>query len=135
MLTYRACRFCTNKCTESKFKVVAFGSNTKYVPIRMNYCKERQLPPMPKGVKLPNNFKKKSDKKVLIRMWHVDEMASKRMCLSGHLSGTVKWYNFGHYVLCRGKEKVTIELDLCFLAYNLKRAINMVGVHKLITAM
>ena len=71
-----ACRFCINKCTQSKFKIVAFGPNTKYVPVRMNRCKERQLPPMPKGVKLPNNFKKKSDKKVLIRMKHTDEMAT-----------------------------------------------------------
>ena len=51
-----ACRFCINKCTQSKFKIVAFGPNTKYVPVRMNRCKERQLPPMPKGVKLLNNF-------------------------------------------------------------------------------
>ena len=130
-----ACRFCTNKCTQSKFKVVAFGPNTKYVPVRMNSCNEHQLPLMPKGVKLPNNFKKKNDKKVLIRMKHIDEMATKRMCLSEHPFGTVKWYNFGHYVLCRGKEKVTAELGLCFLAYNLRRAINMVGVHKLIAAM
>ena len=28
------------------------------------------MPLMPKGVKLPNNFKKKSNKKVLIRMKH-----------------------------------------------------------------
>jgi len=130
-----ACRFCTNKCTQSKFKVVAFGPSAKYVPVRMNPCKERQLPPMPKGVKLPNNFKKKSNKKVLIRMKHTDEMTTKRMSLSEHPFGTVKWYNFGHYVLCRGKEKVTAELGLCFLAYNLRRAINMVGIQKLIAAM
>lgn len=130
-----ACRFCTNKCTQSKFKVVAFGPSAKYVPVRMNPCNERQLPLMPKGVKLPNNFKKKSNKKVLIRMKHTDEMTTKRMSLSEHPFGTVKWYNFGHYVLCRGKEKVTAELGLCFLAYNLRRAINMVGVQKLIAAM
>lgn len=130
-----ACRFCTNKCTQSKFKVVAFGPGAKYVPVRMNPCKERALPPMPKDVKLPNNFTKKSNKKVLIRMKHTGEMTTKRMSLSEHPFGTVKWYNFGHYVLCRGKEKVTAELGLCFLAYNLRRAINMVGVEKLIAAM
>ena len=65
---------------------------------------------MPKDVKLPNNFKKKSDKKVLIRMKHTDEMTTKRMFLTEHPFGTVKWYNFGHYVLCRGKEKVTAGL-------------------------
>jgi transposase len=38
-------------------------------------------------------------------------------------------------LLCRGKEKATAELGLSFLAYNVKRAINMVGVKKLIAVM
>lgn len=130
-----ACRFCSNKCTQSKFKIVAFGPNSKYVPIRMNSCSERQLPIMPSGIKLPNNFKKKSDTKVLIRMKHTDEMTTKRMCLSEHPFGTIKWYNYGHYVLCRGKEMVTAELGLSFLAYNIRRAINMVGIKQIIAAM
>jgi transposase len=56
------------------------------------------------------------------------------MCLSEHPFGTVKWHNFAHYVLCRGKEKVTAELGLSFLAYNLTRAINMVGIQEIIEA-
>jgi len=35
----------------------------------------------------------------------------------------------------QGKEKVTAELGLSFLAYNMKRAINLVGTKKLIEAM
>ena len=58
-----------------------------------------------------------------------------RMCLSEHPFGTVKWYDGAHYLLCKGKEKVTAELGLSFLAYNMKRAINMVGAKKLIEAM
>ena len=57
-----------------------------------------------------------------------------RMCLSEHPFGTVKWYHGAHYLLCKGKEKATAELGLSFLAYNIKRAINMVGVRKLIEA-
>jgi transposase len=38
-------------------------------------------------------------------------------------------------VLCRGKRKVSAEIGLSFLAYNMKRAINMVGTEKLIKAM
>ena len=34
-----------------------------------------------------------------------------------------------------GKEKATAELGLSFLAYNLKRALNMIGANKLIAAM
>jgi len=47
----------------------------------------------------------------------------------------VKWYHDAHYLLCKGKEKATAELGLSFLAYNIKRAINMVGVKRLIEAM
>ena len=57
-----------------------------------------------------------------------------RVCLSEHPFGTVKWYHGAHYLLCKGKEKATAELGLSFLAYNIKRAINMVEVRKLIEA-
>jgi transposase len=46
----------------------------------------------------------------------------------------VKWYDGAHYLLCKGKEKATAELGLQFLVYNLKRAINMVGVNALMAA-
>ncbi len=57
------------------------------------------------------------------------------MCLSEHPFGTVKWYRGAHYLLCRGKTKAAGELGLSFLACNLTRAINIVGVRKLIAAM
>jgi transposase len=57
-----------------------------------------------------------------------------RKCLSEHPFGTIKWYHGAHYLLCRGKEKVTAELGLSFLAYNMKRAINLIGTKKLIEA-
>jgi hypothetical protein len=68
-------------------------------------------------------------------MKYTDEMRKKRMCHSEHQFGTIKWHNLSHYVLCHGKEKITAELGLCFLAYNMRRAINMVGVQRLIAAM
>ena len=57
------------------------------------------------------------------------------MCLSEHPFGTVKWYHGAHLLLCRGKEKAAAVLGLSFLAYNLRRAINLVGVKALIAAM
>jgi len=56
------------------------------------------------------------------------------MCLSEHPFGTVKWYHGAHYFLCRGKEKVTGEMGLSYLAYNIRRAITLVGVPTLIAA-
>jgi transposase len=56
------------------------------------------------------------------------------MCLPEHPFGTVKWYDGAHYLLCKGKEKAAAELGPSFLAYNLKRAINMIGTRALIEA-
>ena len=56
------------------------------------------------------------------------------MSLSEHPFGTVKWYHGAHYLLCKGKLKVTAEMGLSFLAYNMIRAINMIGVKKIIEA-
>ena len=57
------------------------------------------------------------------------------MCLSEHPFGTVKWYYGAHYLLCKGKEKAAAELRMNFLAYNMTRAIKMIGTKALIAAM
>ena len=57
------------------------------------------------------------------------------MCLSEHHFGTIKWYYGAHYLLCKGIEKAEAELWLSFLAYNLRRAINIVEIKELIAAM
>ncbi|WP_242975791.1 hypothetical protein [Desulfosporosinus sp. FKB] len=64
---------------------------------------------------------------------HTDSKAA--IMLSEHPFGTVKWYHGAHYLLCKDIEKATGKLGLNFLAYNLKRAINMVGTEKLVAAM
>ena len=49
--------------------------------------------------------------------------------------GTIKRiWGYGNF-LCRGLEKVTGEAYLAFLAYNLRRVINIVGTNKLIAAL
>jgi transposase len=73
--------------------------------------------------------------KVILRIKRDIHKLNERMCLSEHPFGTVKWYHGAHYLLCKGKEKAAAELGLSFLAYNLKRAINLVGTRKLIEAM
>ncbi|MCL1975063.1 MAG: transposase [Firmicutes bacterium] len=75
-----------------------------------------------------------AEKKVVIRIKKDKEKIKERMCLVEHPFGTVKWYHGAHYLLCRGKEKTSGELGLSFLAYNLRRAISLVGVAKLIAA-
>ena len=133
-----ACRQCPNRCTSSKGrKEVSFGPDTKYVPVRMYGRPGKKLNQLPEGITLYNSFnrKDKHKKQVILRIKEDAGKLHERMCLSEHPFGTVKWYDGAHYLLCKGKEKASAELGLSFLAYNLKRAINMIGVKALIAAM
>jgi hypothetical protein len=45
-----------------------------------------------------------------------------------------RWMDQG-YFLMRGKQKVTTEMSLTVLAYNLKRVLNLLGTQRLIAAL
>jgi Transposase and inactivated derivatives len=128
-----ACRKCTNRCSDSKkHKVVSFAKDSKYVPVEMTNENNIELLKFPIGLKLPNRYRKVRKKNVVIKIKCEKEKMSRRMGLVEHPFGTVKWSHGAHYVLCRGMEKVSAEIGLSFLAYNLKRAINILGVKKII---
>jgi transposase len=136
-----ACRQCPNRCTDSrKYKTVSFGPETKYVPARIYGSTKQKLNPIPDNVPI-NPFNHTLDRqdhaniKVILRIKKDIHKLKERMCLSEHPFGTVKWYHGAHYVLCKGREKVTAEIGLSFLAYNMKRAISLVGTKKLIEMM
>lgn len=135
-----ACRECKNKCTHSNFKTVSFGPNTTVVPVRMFGDCRIPVQQVPANAIISSynhslDRKKVITQKVQIRMKSDPAIMKDRMCLSEHPFGTVKWYHGAHYLLCIGKEKATAEIGLSFLVYNMKRAINMVGVKALIAAM
>ena len=136
-----ACRQCPNRCTSSSsHKKVSFSQGTKYVPVKMYGSIRHKLNSIPPD-EAPNQgnhtlFRKdQAEKKVVIHITPDKEKLKQRMCLSEHPFGTVKWYHGAYYLLCRGKEKTAAELGLSFLAYNLTRVINMIGVKALIAAM
>ena len=58
----------------------------------------------------------------------------RRKTLVEHPFGTIKRTMDTGYLLTKGKPKVTGEFSLVFLAYNLKRVINIMGAKKLIAA-
>jgi transposase len=136
-----ACRQCTNRCTgSSNFKKVRFGPNTKYVPVRMYGKTDCDLQRIPKNVVQNTSYnslyrKDHPQKKVTLIIRKDKEKLKQRMCLVEHPYGTVKRYHNAYYLLCRGKEKAEAEMGLSFLVYNMKRAINMVGVRALMEAM
>jgi len=57
-----------------------------------------------------------------------------RQWLSEHPFGTLKRSFDQGYMLLRGLKKVNAEISLSFLAYNIKRVVNIVGVKNLIAA-
>ena len=134
-----ACRRCQNRCISSgNHKTVSFGPNTKIVPVRMYGKPGQKLNRIPEGAVISpyNHTLDRKDyakpKLVILRIKNAPDKIHERMCLSEHPFGTVKWYDGAYYLLCKGKEKASAELGLSFLAYNLKRAINMVGAKVLI---
>jgi len=136
-----ACRHCPNRCVPGRdHKTVSFGPNTDCIPVMMYGGKRQSFQHIPLDAKIsPYNHvldrQGVPERKVVIHIREDKEKMKQRMCLSEHPFGTVKWYHDAHYLLCRGKEKAAAELGLSFLAYNLKQAINMVGMKKLMAAL
>ena len=133
-----ACRQCPNRCTGAgKGKAVSFGPGVKVVPVKMYGNSAGNFNRLPEGTVLYNSFhrKDKALRQVILHIRPDPKKLKQRMCLSEHPFGTVKWYGGAHYLLCKGKEKAAAELGLSFLAYNLRRAINLVGIDALIAAM
>lgn len=106
-----ACTSCTCKCTISKFK--------------------RHEKPMKKS-----NFTKEYDDSDLyikqVRIKPDKKLIKQRKSIVEHPFGTIK-RNLGFsYCLMKGQSNVSGEFSLAFLAYNLKRTINIIGGNQLI---
>jgi transposase len=108
-----ACKKCEEKCTTSAFKQVDLKDGQTVL-----YTKKRT-----------------TVKKVKITLAPDQEKIRNRKSVVEHPFGTVKRWNDGSYTLLRGKDKVAADLSLLFLAYNIKRAISMVGVQGFIDKM
>jgi transposase len=127
-----ACKECQNKCTRSKFKEVDFLPGDTMVSCaaygQSGEQKQRQnRHGGPRG----------SVKTKVVRLrFKVDRRKlDTRKCLSEHPFGTIKRTLDSAYLLLKGITKVTGELSLSFMAYNMRRAINMAGVGKMIEAL
>jgi transposase len=108
-----ACKKCKEKCTTSAFKQVDLKDGQTVL-----YTKKRNIVKMVRITLTPDQVKIRNRKSVV-----------------EHPFGTVKRWNDGSYTLLRGKDKVAADLSLLFLAYNIKRAISMVGVQGFIDKM
>lgn len=128
-ISYRnrnACKNCRNKCANIVYKYIRFRKDETIKPANSNHsCNEKKV-----------FHKEIITKKVVNISLHVDkELLAKRQTLSEHPFGTIKRSLNAYYLLLKGKQKVRAEMSLIFLAYNLKRAINIVGTKNLMNVM
>jgi transposase len=105
-----ACSNCEDKCTTASFKQVDLSD----------------------GQSLLYGNQYRTVKTVIITLTPDKEKMRKRKCIVEHPFGTIKRYCDGTYTLLRGTVKVAADLSLLFLGYNMKRAINMIGLEELI---
>jgi transposase len=115
---------CTN--AKTKFKVVEFSPGCQ-----ISKCTLWQKP-NENGDKIPKIkpvIHKTEIKKTVVRykLYPDKKKMDQRKCLSEHPFGTVKRALNGGYFLTCGNRKVTGEIALSFLAYNIKRAISYYG--------
>ena len=109
-----ACKECTCRCTTEKR-----GFRHRFVMPESDFTKDC------------------NDKDLEVKQVHIKpekEKYDQRKSLSEHPFGTIKRSMDSGYCLLKGKEKVRGEFSLIFLAYNLKRVINILGFRKLIAA-
>jgi transposase len=107
-----ACRKCTNRCIKSEH---AHGFE----------------------IDIPAHewTKKYNDRDLFITQIHVKpdkELIRKRKSIVEHPFGTIKRHHYGDYCLTKGIPSVTGEYALTFIAYNFRRAINILGTTKMI---
>jgi hypothetical protein len=69
------------------------------------------------------------------RIEHDPNLLTRRKAIVEHPFGTIKWSMGQGYFLMKGIPKTSAEMSLSFLAYNIKRVINILGVPKMIEAL
>lgn len=110
---YRACSECTCRCTKVKYRT--FSVRMRKVEFSKNY----------------------NIRDLYVKQVHINpdnEIICKRKALVEHPFGTVKRAMNAGYLLTKGIKNATGEFSLVFLAYNLKRVINILGAKRLIEA-
>lgn len=125
-----ACRECNNKCTTSRYRQVDFRCG-KTIVKTSSYTENPRRAYNKKRDKTKSNIKTYIKRKVLLKYYPDKEKVKLRSSVVEHPFGTVKRWHNGSYLLLKGKVKASADLALSFLAYNLRRAINLVGVKRI----
>lgn len=120
-----ACKNCKRPCTRAEYKEVDFREGQKIViPNGNNKTAKKRV----KREKVET----KKEKRVKIEYKVDKDKVEKRKTISEHNHGSMKRWDNAGYCLLKGKEKVTGEVALYCCAYNIRRAINICTVEKLL---
>ena len=130
-----ACAKCKNKCTMGKRRMIGFRDGETRVPETFyDRCKAGTI-----TRRINHTFTARKpaedcawDEWVIIRFYPNQHKLRKRNEIVEHPYGTVKWWNDGRFLLMKGKLKASAEMAFAFLGYDFKRAVNLLGVKKLI---
>ena len=127
------CLKCRNKCTLGKRRVITFKSDE--IRVLTDFYEKAASGKITKKVtnafvKLKSNVKRK--KIVILRYFPNQHRLRIRNQVVEHPYGTVKRWNDGYFLLLKGRVKAAAEMALTFLGYNMKRAINAVGIKQLL---
>lgn len=130
-----ACKRCKHMCTSADFKEADFNKDTLIITAR-GY-KTLTDSNRDAGGDMPQRHHRKTVvKKVVSYVLHLDERKmDQRKCLSEHPFGTLKRSLGQYYFLLKGFAKVTAEMAMFCLSYNMRRAIKIKGVPALMAAL
>ena len=130
-----ACHRCPHrhKCITGKqdWREIDFNKDTLEKPNRAWLKAENKQIPLVSANRTAINRRYEKKKKVQLTLCPDRPKMAQRMCLSEHPFGTVKRAMNGGYFLLRGLKQVDGEIALTFLGYNLTRAKNILGFHRL----
>jgi len=131
-----ACKHCENKCTISRYRTVDLKDGKNIVKTDF-YTKNswRFNEAYRKINRKIQKIKVIEKSEVLLKYYPDVHKMKMRKSIVEHPFGTVKRWNDGSYLLLKGKVKATADLAFSFLGYNLKRAINILGVKGILAAM
>lgn len=128
-----ACAKCPNKCTLGKRRIISFkeGETRKneyfYDKARENRI-VRKTNHRFKAIELSKE-ESSWEEWVILRFYPNQQHLRTRNAVVEHPYGTVKRWHGASYLLTKGTLKATAETGLSFLAYNFRRAVNLLGVN------
>lgn len=130
-----ACSKCKNKCTMGKRRIVSFKEGeTQIDETFYDRCRDgkiyRRTNHTFKYLQLTEE-ESSWEEWVIIRFYPNYRHLRKRNTIVEHPYGTVKRWHGASYLLTKGKLTAAAETGLSFLAYNFRRAMNILGTNKM----